>query len=337
MIILVTGGTGFIGSHTCCLLLEQGHDVVVVDDLSNSSYEVINRISIITGKKIKFIKGSILNFELLDRLFIKYNFDAVIHFAGSKAVGESFLKPIHYYQNNVIGAITLINVMKKYNTKKLIFSSSATVYGENAPIPYKEIYGRGNITNPYGRTKAIIEQIIEDYSKSNLKFSAIILRYFNPIGAHESGLLGESPLGIPNNLLPIILQVATKKKKYLSIYGNDYNTKDGTCRRDYIHIMDLARGHIKALNSKHEGLNYFNLGTGRPYSVFEILKSFEENNKIIIKYKIEKKRLGDLPEFWADSSKAKKELNWVAEKNLDSMMIDAWRWQKNNPLGYDTK
>ena len=333
MKILVTGGTGFIGSHTCVELLEAGYDVVIIDNLSNSKKEVVNFIHKITNKKISFYEGDVCDKNLLSKIFRENKIDAVIHFAGYKAVGESVKKPLEYYDNNVSGAIVLLETMKKYNCKKFIFSSSATVYGEPERIPLTEDCKTGGTTNPYGTTKLFIEQILKDLYTSDNTWDICILRYFNPVGAHESGLIGEEPKGIPNNLMPYIVRVAAGKLEQLSVFGNDYNTHDGTGVRDYIHVVDLAKGHIKALEKlekENKGLYIYNLGTGTGYSVLDMVKSFENATGQKVNYKIVDRRPGDIAECYADPKKAKEELEWEAEKNLEDMCVDSWNYIKNN-------
>ena len=339
MKILVTGGAGYIGSHTVLELLNEGHDVIVVDNLCNSSVDSLERIKLITNRDYEFIKCDIRDEQSLNKVFDDACIDAVIHFAGLKAVGESHINPYLYYSNNVNGTINLINVMKNNDVNKMIFSSSATVYGEEADVPYKEEMKLGNPSSPYGSTKLMIEKILIDAAKANKNFKSVSLRYFNPIGAHKSGMIGEDPLGTPNNLLPFITQVAIGKRKELQIFGKDYPTVDGTCRRDYLHVVDLAKGHVCALNwlidNKHfHGSEAFNLGTGCPLSVLEILRKFEDINQVKIPYKFVKERDGDLAEFWADVSKASNVLGWTAKKSIDQMLADAWLWQSENPNGY---
>lgn len=330
MRILVTGGTGYIGSHTVVELLNNNYDVVIVDNLCNSSKDVLDKIEEITGKKCKFYEADIRDKEALRKIFEENKVDAVIHFAGLKAVGESVEKPLEYYDNNVIGTIKLLEVMKEFNCKKIVFSSSATVYGDRETPKYSEKMGRGTPTNPYGATKATIEEILENLYASDKDWSISILRYFNPIGAHESGLIGEDPNGIPNNLMPYIQKVATGELERLNIFGNDYDTKDGTCIRDFIHVVDLAIGHIKALeNLKTPGVYIHNLGTGRGYSVLDIVNTFEKVNDIKINHTFAPRRAGDLPEFYADPSKAERELGWKAERGIEEMCRDAWNFAKN--------
>ena len=337
MSILVTGGAGFIGSHTCVVLLNSGYEVVIVDNFYNSQAESLNRIKKITGKDFKFYQTDIRDREGLDKIFSENEIDAVIHFAGLKAVGESCAKPLEYYENNISGTVTLCEAMRDAGCKKIVFSSSATVYGMNNVSPLTEDMTIGGTTNPYGTTKYMIELILQDLYKSDNEWSIVILRYFNPIGAHESGLIGENPNGIPNNLMPYITQVALGKLPQLSVFGDDYDTPDGTGVRDYIHVVDLALGHIKAvekaLNSNE--INAYNLGTGTGYSVLDIVKAFEEASGQEVKYKIVDRRPGDLATCYSDPSKALNELGWKAERNLDKMCEDSWRWQKNNPNGFE--
>ena len=331
MSILVTGGTGFIGSHTCVELLEEGEKIVIVDNFINSKPDVLDKIKEITNKDFKFYEVDLLDKKNLEKVFIENDIEVVIHFAGLKAVGESVQKPIEYYNNNVTGTLVLLELMKKYNCKKIVFSSSATVYGAPKTVPIKEDFPLST-TNPYGSTKLMIEQILKDICVSDKDFSAIILRYFNPIGAHKSGLIGENPNGIPNNLMPYINKVAAGELDHLNIFGNDYPTKDGTGVRDYIHVVDLSKGHVKALEKARNstGAIPYNLGTGNGYSVLEIVKAFEKANNLKVKYEIAPRRAGDIAECFADSSKAKEELNWAAEKSLDDMCKDAWNYVKNN-------
>jgi UDP-glucose 4-epimerase len=332
MKILVTGGAGYIGSHTCVELLDNGYEVVIVDNLYNSKEKVISDIEKITEKKIKFYKGDVRDKDLLREIFKQEKIDAVIHFAGLKAVGESVEKPILYYQNNIDSTLNLCEVMNEFNVKKIIFSSSATVYGDPEKLPITEDMRVGNTTNPYGTSKLYIEGILKDIYVSDNDWSIILLRYFNPIGAHESGLLGENPNGIPNNLMPYIVKVANGELECLSIFGDDYSTPDGTGVRDYIHVVDLARGHVKALNKlmKDKGVNVYNLGTGNGYSVLEIVKTFEDVNGVKVNKKIVARREGDIAECYADSSKAYKELGWKAELDLSDMVSSAYNYAINN-------
>lgn len=337
MKILVTGGAGYIGSHTCLELLNEGYDVVVVDNLSNSSEEALKRVEKITEKKLTFYKIDVLDEKALENVFVKENIQCVIHFAGLKAVGESVDKPLEYYQNNITGTIILCKVMKKYNVKKLVFSSSATVYGEPAFVPITEKCPKGKITNPYGHTKSMIEQILIDVNNADKSFSVAILRYFNPVGAYKSGDIGEDPKGIPNNLVPYISQVAVGKRPHLNIFGDDYETKDGTGVRDYIHVVDLAIGHIKSIKKmeKENGVFIYNLGTGNGYSVLEMVHTFEKVSGKKIDYVITKRRDGDIGECYADPKKANEELGFVAKRELLEMCQDSYRWQCKNPNGYE--
>lgn len=337
MRILVTGGAGFIGSHTCVELLESGYDVVVLDNLCNSSEKSLERVEQITGKKVTFYKADILDREALNQIFDKEKIDAVIHFAGLKAVGESVQKPLEYYQNNISGTLILTDVMRNHGVKNIIFSSSATVYGNPQFIPITEECPKGTCTNPYGWTKSMLEQILTDIQYADKEWNVILLRYFNPIGAHKSGLMGENPNGIPNNLMPYITQVAVGKLKELGVFGNDYDTPDGTGVRDYIHVVDLAIGHVKALKKIKEkaGLCVYNLGTGVGYSVLDIVKNFEEATGVKVPYQIKERRAGDIAACYADATKAKEELGWVAERGIKEMCEDSWRWQSNNPNGYN--
>lgn len=337
MRILVTGGAGYIGSHTCVELLNEGHEVIVVDNLCNSCQEALKRVEKITGKPVKFYEINLLDKAGLESVFEQEQIDAVIHFAGLKAVGESVYKPLEYYQNNITGLLDLCEVMRKHQVKNIVFSSSATVYGSPAEIPVTEKCPKGEITNPYGRTKEMIEEILTDLYTADPEWKVMLLRYFNPIGAHESGLIGENPKGIPNNLFPYITQVGIGKLESVGIFGTDYDTPDGTCIRDYIHVVDLANGHVKALaklKEDHGGVWIYNFGTGEGYSVLDVVRTFEEVTGVKINYTIEGRRAGDVPICYADSSKAKEELGWVAKRNLQDMCRDAWRWQTNNPDGY---
>ena len=335
MAILVTGGAGYIGSHTVVLLQEAGYDVVVLDNLCNSHDEVFNRIEQISGRRPVFVQGDIRDRVCLDQIFNQHSIDSVIHFAGLKAVGESAVIPLEYYQNNVHGTAVLCEAMAAAGVKKLVFSSSATVYGEDAPVPYVETMPRGQASSPYGQSKSMVEQILTDLAKSDEGWSVCLLRYFNPIGAHPSGLIGEDPQGIPNNLMPFISQVAVGKRDCLTIFGDDYPTEDGTCVRDYLHVMDLADGHIKALSClSQSGSHIFNLGTGNGLSVLQMVHAFEAANGIAVKYELGPSREGDLPAFWADASKAEQQLGWIAKYGVEQMMQDTWRWQSNNPNGF---
>ena len=337
MAILVTGGAGYIGSHTVVELQNTGYDVVVLDNLSNSSEKSLQRVEKITGKPVKFYKADILDREALNRIFDAEKIESVIHFAGLKAVGESVAKPWEYYENNIAGTLTLVDVMRQHNVKNIIFSSSATVYGTPAFIPITEECPKGQCTNPYGWTKSMLEQILTDMQKADPEWNVILLRYFNPIGAHKSGTMGENPNGIPNNLMPYITQVAVGKLKELGVFGNDYDTPDGTGVRDYIHVVDLAVGHVKALKKIEEniGLGVYNLGTGVGYSVLDIVKNFEEANGVKIPYVIKDRRPGDIATCYSDATKAKNELGWVAERGIKEMCEDSWRWQSQNPNGFE--
>ena len=336
MAILVAGGAGYIGSHTCVELLNRGYEVVVVDNLYNSSEVALERVQEITGKTLKFYKGDLLNREDLEEIFEKEEIEAVINFAGLKAVGESVAKPWEYYHNNITGTLILCDVMRKHGCKNMIFSSSATVYGDPAEIPITENCPKGQITNPYGQTKGMLEQILTDIQKADPEWNVILLRYFNPIGAHKSGKIGENPNGIPNNLMPYITQVAVGKLKCLGVFGDDYDTPDGTGVRDYIHVVDLAIGHVKAIAKIKEnpGLKIYNLGTGKGYTVLDIVKNFESATGIKIPYEIKPRRAGDIATNYADASLAKKELGWVAERDIKEMCEDSWRWQSMNPNGF---
>ena len=337
MAILVTGGTGFIGSHTVVQLLEDGRDVVIVDNLSNSKLCVLDRIKAITGKTCRFYKADLLDFEDIDRIFKENkDIDSVIHFAGLKAVGESVAKPMYYYHNNITGTLNLCKAMSDNGVKEIVFSSSATVYGKPESVPIREDFPLST-TNPYGETKLVIERILSDICVSDPEWSVSILRYFNPIGAHESGLIGEDPKGIPNNLLPYITKVASGKLECLSVFGDDYNTHDGTGVRDYIHVVDLANAHLKALDraSGVKGIEYFNIGTGNGYSVLDIVKSYEKATGLTINYKIAPRRPGDIDECYADPTKAYELLGWKAQYGIEKMCADAANWQKKNPNGYD--
>lgn len=337
MQILVTGGAGYIGSHTCVELLNAGYDVIVVDNLYNSNQKAIDRIEQITQKKVKFYKEDILDKEALKKIFSENQIDAVIHFAGLKAVGESVQKPIEYYTVNIAGTLNLIDVMRTYGCKNIIFSSSATVYGEPAQIPITEACPKGTCTNPYGWTKWMLEQILTDVHTSDPEWNVILLRYFNPIGAHESGLIGEDPKGIPNNLLPYVAQVAIGKLKCVGVFGNDYDTPDGTGVRDYIHVVDLAKGHVKALDKIKEkaGCKVYNLGTGKGYSVLDVIHAFSKACGHDIPYEIKPRRAGDIATCYSKCDLAKEELGWQAEYDLDAMCASSWKWQTMNPNGYN--
>lgn len=336
MQILVTGGTGFIGSHTVVELLNAGYEVVIVDNLYNSKALVVDRIEKITGKRPKFYEADVLDYDAMNEIFDKEHIDAVIHFAGYKAVGESTRKPIEYYHNNLGTTLVLCDVMRKHNCKKFVFSSSATVYGDPAFVPITEECPMGETTNPYGATKSMQERILTDIWKADNEWQVMLLRYFNPIGAHESGLIGEDPKGIPNNLLPYVSQVALGKLEKVHVFGNDYDTPDGTGVRDYIHVVDLAKGHVAAIKAfdKLKDVNIINLGTGVGYSVLDIIHAFEKACGKKIPYVIDPRRPGDIATCYSDPSKAAKVLGWKAEKNLDDMCRDAWNWQTKNPNGY---
>ena len=337
MRILVTGGAGYIGSHTCVELLNKGYEVVIVDNLYNANKKAVDRVEEITGKKVTFYEADICDKEAMDAIFDKEDVQAVIHFAGLKAVGESTVKPLEYYQNNIAGTLTLCDVMRNHGVKNIIFSSSATVYGDPAMIPITEECPKGTCTNPYGWTKWMLEQILTDIQKADPEWNVMLLRYFNPIGAHPSGTMGENPNGIPNNLMPYITQVAVGKLKELGVFGNDYDTPDGTGVRDYIHVVDLAIGHVKALKKIEEnaGLCIYNLGTGVGYSVLDIVKNFEEATGVKIPYVIKPRRAGDIATCYSDATKAKEELGWTAKYGIKEMCADSWRWQSQNPNGYE--
>lgn len=334
--ILVTGGAGYIGSHTVLQLLENNQQVIVVDNLCNASRESLSRVSEITGKSVTFVEADIRDEHALDSIFQQHKIDAVIHFAGLKAVGESVAKPLMYYQNNVYGTIVLCEVMQKHNVKNLVFSSSATVYGNPVSLPLHENMPTGQPTNPYGQSKLMVELILKDLHKSDPDWNVALLRYFNPAGAHPSGKIGEDPNGIPNNLMPFITQVATGKREKLAVFGDDYDTPDGTGVRDYIHVEDLASGHLKALEklTENPGLVTFNLGTGQGYSVLDMVKEFEKQSGKAIPYQIVARRDGDVAACYADPKLAEEGLNWKAEKGLAEMCRDSWNWQANNPEGY---
>ena len=335
MAILVAGGAGYIGSHTVVELDKAGYEVVILDDFSNSSPEVLKRLTTITGKKFPFYEGSILDHDFLTEVFSKEKIDCVIQVAGFKAVGESVVKPLEYYHNNITGTLVLLDVMRNFGVKNIVFSSSATVYGMNNTVPFKEEMPT-SATNPYGYTKVMLEQILNDLAFSDKEWSVTNLRYFNPIGAHESGLIGENPNGVPNNLMPYITQVAVGKLPQLSVFGDDYDTHDGTGVRDYIHVVDLARGHVLAVkdNIGNPGAKVYNLGTGIGYSVLDLVHAFIKENNVDIPYKICPRRPGDIATCYADATRAKEVLGWVAEKDLNDMVRDSWNWQKNNPQGY---
>lgn len=338
MTILVTGGAGFIGSHTCVELLKQGIDVVIIDNLVNSNIEAINRIEMITGKKVTFYQEDVRNKDALEKIFSAHKIDGVIHFAGLKAVGESVALPLEYYDNNLFSTVRLCEAMKAHGIKKIVFSSSATVYSGDNEVPLKEYSNTGHCTNPYGWTKYMCEQILRDTVKANPDWSVVLLRYFNPIGAHPSGLIGEDPQGIPNNLLPYISQVAIGRREVLRVYGNDYDTPDGTGVRDYIHVCDLALGHVAAINymNNHTGESVFNLGTGVGYSVLDMVKAFERVNGVQVPYRIVNRRPGDLATVYASPDKSAEVLGWRAKYNLEDMCRDTWNWQKKNPMGYNS-
>ncbi|WP_075983025.1 UDP-glucose 4-epimerase GalE [Bacillus massilinigeriensis] len=329
MNILVTGGAGYIGSHTCVSLLEAGHSVIVADNLCNSKAQTIDQIIQITQKEVIFYQIDVTNEKSVDTVFSKHEIDGVIHFAGLKAVGESVEKPLEYYYNNIVSTMVLAKACRKFNVNRFVFSSSATVYGDNR-VPFEETMELLPTTNPYGETKAMSERILSDIAKANPGFSVSLLRYFNPVGAHESGLIGEAPNGIPNNLLPYITQVATRKLDKLGIFGDDYPTVDGTGVRDFIHVMDLAEGHVAALNHLTEGVHIYNLGTGKGTSVLQLIKAFEDSNGIEIPYEIVNRRSGDIASCYADVSKAERELGWTAKRDIYAMCRDAWRFEKNN-------
>lgn len=339
MQILVTGGAGYIGSHTLISLHEAGYEFIVYDNLCNSSKQSLKAVEKIINKPIVFEEGDIRDKNSLDKVFKKYSIDSVIHFAGLKAVGESVEKPLKYYDNNITGTQKLLEVMQEHNCKKIVFSSSATVYGDPSSTPIKENFPTGATTNPYGRTKYFIEEILKDLYLSDNTFKIAILRYFNPVGAHESGTIGEDPNGIPNNLMPFISQTAVGKREYLNIFGADYDTKDGTGVRDYIHVVDLAFGHVKAIDYLNTKISkkplIVNLGTGKGYSVLEVIKAFEKASGKKVPYKIVNRRAGDIAKCFADPSFAKEVLNWEAKKTIEEMCADSWNWQSNNPNGYN--
>lgn len=336
MNILLAGGAGYIGSHTAVELLSAGHDVVIVDDYSNSCPEALKRVEQITGKSFVSYEADIKDKKAVSQIFYQNNIDCVIHFAGLKAVGKSVWQPVRYYRNNIDTTLTLLECMQEAGVKNIVFSSSATVYGEDNPMPCVETMKRGCCTNPYGWTKYMMEQILEDAAFADASLSVILLRYFNPVGAHASGLIGEDPQGIPNNLMPYVSQVAVGKRECLTVFGGDYATPDGTCRRDFIHVMDLANAHLKAIEYavQRKGVDTFNIGTGTPYSVLDIIKAFEDAAGVKIKYQISARRAGDLPECWANADKAARVLGWRAQRDLAAMCRDAWKWQSMNPEGY---
>ncbi|MBQ9586264.1 MAG: UDP-glucose 4-epimerase GalE [Bacteroidales bacterium] len=336
MNILVTGGAGFIGSHTLVELQQAGHDVVVVDNLSNSSRESLNRVKAITGKAVPFFEADIRDRQALDAILSQHHCDACIHFAGLKAVGESVEKPWEYYENNIGGTLTLLDVMRQHGCKNIIFSSSATVYGDPVEIPITEECPKGQCTNPYGWTKSMLEQIMMDMQKADPEWNVVLLRYFNPIGAHTSGTMGEDPNGIPNNLMPYVTQVAIGMRPELGVFGNDYDTHDGTGVRDYIHVVDLARGHVSALQAieRHCGLAIYNLGTGHGYSVLDVVKAFVKANGVDVPYSIKPRRAGDIATCYSNPAKAERELGWHAQYGIEEMCRDSWNWQRKNPNGY---
>ena len=339
MSILVAGGAGYIGSHTCVELLEAGYEVVVVDNLYNASEESLKRVEKITGKTVTFYEADILDKEALNKIFDAHEIEAVIHFAGYKAVGESVQKPIEYYYNNMTGTLVLCDVMRAHGVKNIVFSSSATVYGDPAQIPITENCPKGQPTNPYGWTKSMLEQVLTDIHTSDKEWNVILLRYFNPIGAHKSGMIGEDPKGIPNNLVPYVAQVAVGKRPCLGVFGNDYDTPDGTGVRDYIHVVDLAAGHVKAIEKLREypGVEVYNLGTGNGYSVLQVVAAFEKACGHAIPYEIKPRREGDIATCYCDPQKAKEDLGWEAKYGIEEMCEDSWRWQSTNPDGYATK
>lgn len=335
MAILVTGGAGYIGTHTCIELIKAGYEVIIYDNFSNSSPEAVRRTEKITGQSIPLVEGDILDEEKLRSVFRENKIESVIHFAGLKAVGESVGMPLKYYHNNITGTLTLLKVMQENGVKKIVFSSSATVYGMNNPVPFKEDMPT-SATNPYGWTKQMIEIILKDLYTADSEWSIVLLRYFNPLGAHESGTIGENPNGIPNNLMPYLTQVAVKKREFLTVYGNDYDTVDGTGVRDYIHVMDLANGHVQAVkyNETHTGVEAVNLGTGQGFSVLEVIQTFERVNQVPVPYQISSRRPGDIASCYADVEKAKRLFGWQTQKTLEDMCRDSWNWQSKNPEGY---
>ncbi|MFC0338557.1 UDP-glucose 4-epimerase [Kushneria avicenniae] len=334
--ILVTGGAGYIGSHTVLALLEAGHDVLVLDNFCNASKESLKRVSTLAGRQVPWVEGDIRDVELLDDLFNQHDIDSVIHFAGLKAVGESVEKPLAYFDNNVNGTLVLCEAMSRAGVKKIVFSSSATVYGDPESVPIREDFPT-SATNPYGRSKLMVEEILHDLAVSDSQWRISVLRYFNPVGAHDSGMIGEDPNGIPNNLVPFVSQVAIGRRERLSVFGNDYDTKDGTGVRDYIHVTDLANGHLKALDylADHDGVNTFNLGTGKGYSVLDIVQAFEKASERKVVYEFKPRRAGDIARCFADPAHAEKALGWSARFGIEKMMMDTWRWQQKNPNGYD--
>lgn len=337
MIVLLAGGAGYIGSHTIVSLIEAGHSIIIADNFSNSSLGIIHRVEKITEHNLKLYELDIKEKNGLRKIFGENNIDCVIHFAGLKAVAESIKYPLMYYRNNIDTTLTLLECMRGFGVNNIVFSSSATVYGEECNMPCLETKKRGSCTNPYGWTKYMMEQILEDVAKAYPEMSVILLRYFNPIGAHESGLIGENPKDIPSNLMPYVTQVALGKREKLTVFGGDYATPDGTCRRDFIHVMDLAQAHVKAIEyaAEHKGVEVFNIGTGTPYSVLDIINTFEKVNGVKVNYEIGHRRAGDLPEVWANVDKANNILGWKAERTLEDMCRDAWNWQVKNPNGYE--
>lgn len=337
MSILVTGGAGYIGSHTCVELLNAGYEIVVMDNLSNASPKALKAVEEITGRSVPFYETDMLDREGVEQIFQKESIDAVIHFAGLKAVGESVQKPLEYYHNNLTGTLILCDVMRRHGVKDIVFSSSATVYGDPAFVPITEDCPKGQITNPYGQTKGMLEQILTDIHVSDPEWNVVLLRYFNPIGAHPSGKIGEDPKGIPNNLVPYIAQVAVGRLEKLGVFGDDYDTSDGTGVRDYIHVVDLALGHVKAVEKlkAKEGVSIYNLGTGRGYSVLEVLHAYEKACGKTLPYEIKPRRAGDIAACYADASKAEKELGWTALRGIDQMCADSWKWQSSNPNGFE--
>ena len=334
--ILVTGGAGFIGSHTLIELHKAGYEFVVVDNLVNSNPEALRRVGELIGAQVPFVKADIRDREALNKVFEQYKFDSCIHFAGLKAVGESVAKPLEYYENNMSGTFTLIDVMRQHGCKNIIFSSSATVYGDPAIIPITEECPKGHCTNPYGQTKSMLEQVLMDVQKADPEWNVVLLRYFNPIGAHQSGRIGENPNGIPNNLMPYITQTAIGRRKELGVFGNDYDTHDGTGVRDYIHVVDLATAHVAALQAieKKAGLAIYNIGTGHGYSVLDVVNAFEKANGVKVPYSIKPRRPGDIATCYCDPSKAERELGWKAKYGIEDMCRDSWNWQSQNPNGY---
>ena len=335
--ILVTGGAGFIGSHTLIELHKAGYEFVVVDNLVNSNPEALRRVGELIGAEVPFVKADIRDREALNKVFEQYKFDSCIHFAGLKAVGESVAKPLEYYENNMSGTFTLIDVMRQHGCKNIIFSSSATVYGDPAIIPITEECPKGHCTNPYGQTKSMLEQVLMDVQKADPEWNVVLLRYFNPIGAHQSGRIGENPIGIPNNLMPYITQTAIGRRKELGVFGNDYDTHDGTGVRDYIHVVDLATAHVAALQAieKNAGLAIYNIGTGHGYSVLDVVNAFEKANGVKVPYSIKPRRPGDIATCYCDPSKAERELGWKAKYGIEDMCRDSWNWQSQNPNGFE--